>query len=157
MTARMQTSRILDPSRWEGKVFTGRWDESRGGTAQDFEPATGEVLAEVGSANAEDIAAACAAAAKAQPEWAARSREERAQTLIDAAGRIQENSEELAEWIVRESGAVRAKADVELQDAIQRFRHSAGLTGEPYGEMIPSAQPGRSSFAQRGRHSESSE
>ena len=149
MSATVDTTRILDASSWEGKVFSGGWTEARGGTAEDFEPATGEVLTEVGDANAADIAVACAAAAKAQPDWAARSHEERAQILIDAAARVRDNYEELAEWVMRESGGVRGKADVELQDAIQRFHHSAGLTGAPYGEMIPTAMPGRWSFAQR--------
>jgi benzaldehyde dehydrogenase (NAD) len=140
---------ILDPTRWEGKVFTGKWSEAHGGVAEDFEPATGQVLTEVGDANAEDVASACAAAAEAQPDWAARSHAERAEILIGAAGRIRESHDELAEWIMRECGGVRAKAEVELEDAIQRLQHSAGLTWDPYGEMIPTGIPGRRSFAIR--------
>jgi benzaldehyde dehydrogenase (NAD) len=145
----MQMSPILDASTWEGKVFTGRWTEPRGGTIDDMEPATGEVLTRVGSADAQDVAAACEAAAKAQPDWAARAHEERARILLDAAGLIRDNYEELAAWIMRECGGIRAKATTELDDAIQRLTHSAGLTGEAFGHMIPTAVPGRMSFAQR--------
>ena len=142
-------SPILESSTWAGKVFTGRWTAARGGVAADLEPATGEALADVGDANAEDVAASCSAAAEAQRDWARRSHEQRAQILIDAAAQIRENYDELVEWIMRETGGVRAKADTELQDAIQRLHHSAALTGAGFGEMIPSGFPGRRSFAQR--------
>ncbi len=142
-------SPILDPGRWAGKVFTGRWTDARGGVADDLEPATGDVLAEVGDADAEDVAASCSAAAAVQPDWARRSHEQRAQVLIDAAAQIRQHYEELIEWIMRECGGVRGKADTEVRDAIQRLHHAAGLTGVGFGEMIPSAVPGRRSFAQR--------
>ncbi len=140
---------ILDSSTWEGKLFTGRWSQARGGTVEDLEPATGEVLTEVGDATAEDVSAACVAAAERQPDWAARSHEERSRILIDAAARIRDSYDELAEWIMRECGGVRGKAEVELEDAIQRLHRSAALAGDPYGEMIPTGQPGRWSFARR--------
>lgn len=140
---------ILDEQMWHGRIFTGKWTEPRGGVADDVEPATREVLTVVGDANAQDVAAACATAAEAHIDWAARPVNERAQILIEAAGKIQENHDELAGWIMRECGGVRAKADVELQDAVLRLQHAAALTTQPVGEMLPSLMPGRWSFAQR--------
>jgi len=142
-------SSLLDAGTWTGKVFTGRWTDSAGGTLQDFEPATGEVLAEVGAANAADVADSCAAAAAAQAQWAATAHAERAQVMIDAAAILRRNHEECAEWIMRECGGVRMKAEVELADAHQRLLQAAAITGEPLGQMIPSGFPGRWSFAQR--------
>lgn len=140
---------ILEESAWDGRIYTGRWTEARGGVVEDMEPATGEVLTVVGNANADDIAAACLSASDVQADWAARPYAERAQIMIDAARQIRENYDELAGWIMRECGGVRLKAETELEDAILRLTHAAGLAMEPLGQMIPTAVPGRWSFAQR--------
>jgi benzaldehyde dehydrogenase (NAD) len=41
---------LLDAVDWTGKIFSGGWIAARGGTLASTEPATGEVLAEVGLA-----------------------------------------------------------------------------------------------------------
>ncbi len=142
-------SGFLDETAWSDRVFTGRWTEARGGGIDDLEPATGDVLTRVGKASSEDVAASCAVAAEAQPDWAARRHDERAQIMLDAARHVRDNYSELTAWIMRESGGIRVKAETELEDAIQRLHHAAALTGESYGEMIPTAIPGRWSFAHR--------
>jgi benzaldehyde dehydrogenase (NAD) len=142
-------SGVLDETIWSGRIFTGRWTRARGGVIADVEPATGEVLAQVGNASREDVAASCAAAARAQPDWAASSHDERARILLHAARHIRDNYDELAEWIMRECGGIRAKAETELDDAVQRLRHAAALTDEPHDEVLPTALPGRRSVAQR--------
>src|SRR4051794_14082526 len=140
---------LLETGTWAGKVFTGTWTEAKGGTLEDFEPATGEVLAEFGAASPDDVHASCARAAEAQRDWAARTHEERGQVLLDAAELMRRNHEELAEWIMRECGGVRGKAEVELHDAKQRLQSAAAMTREPHGHMLPTAVPGRVSLAQR--------
>ena len=105
---RCAKSPILESNTWVGKVHR-KWTPARGGVAADLEPTTGEVLADVGDANAEDVAAPCSAAAEAQRDWARRSHGQRAQILIDAAAQIRENYDELIEWIMRECGGVRAR------------------------------------------------
>ena len=62
---------LLDDLDWQGTVYSSGWTTSRGGVLESTEPATGEVLATVGLADASDVAAAAAAAKQAQPEWAA--------------------------------------------------------------------------------------
>ncbi len=142
-------SGLLDETAWIDRVFTGRWTEARGGGIDDLEPATGDVLTRVGKANPEDVAASCAVAAQAQPDWAARRHDERAQIMLDAARHVRDNYSELTAWIMRESGGIRVKAETELEDAIQRLHHAAALTRQSYGEIIPTAIPGRWSFAHR--------
>ena len=53
---------LLSDVDWTGKVYSGGWTSPRGGVLESVEPATGAVLATVGLANADDIAAAAAAA-----------------------------------------------------------------------------------------------
>jgi benzaldehyde dehydrogenase (NAD) len=59
---------VLDGLDWQGKVFSSGWVTPQGGELKSVEPATGDVLARVGLANAADIAAAAAAARRAQPD-----------------------------------------------------------------------------------------
>jgi delta 1-pyrroline-5-carboxylate dehydrogenase len=66
---------------WQGKIFTGRWSNSSGGQHKVIEPATGNALATVGVANAEDVAKSAASAKAAQTQWANRAPQERAAVL----------------------------------------------------------------------------
>ena len=47
---------------WAGKMFSGGWVTAQGGTLTSTEPATGQILAEVGLASGEDVARAAAQA-----------------------------------------------------------------------------------------------
>lgn len=67
-------------------------------------PATGEVLGLVPQSSPEQVDAAVAAAARAQPAWAARPDSERQQLLMKVAEVIKENREYLARWITQEQG-----------------------------------------------------
>ena len=141
--------RLLDPEVWTDRVFTGRWEPPRGGTCDDVEPATGDLLGRVGYAGADDVRAACQAAAAAQPAWEALDYAQRARILLDAAALIRQHHEELVEWIMRECGGVRAKADIELHQAQQELEGAAALLHQPFGVLLPTAVPGRRSIAQR--------
>jgi acyl-CoA reductase-like NAD-dependent aldehyde dehydrogenase len=75
----------------------GDWVESTGTEVRPIvSPVTGETLAEVPDASAEDIAAAARAARKAQSGWAARSAWERAEICHAIANLIDERHEEMA-------------------------------------------------------------
>ena len=51
---------LLSGAEWQSRVFSGGWTAAQGGILQTIEPATGEVLAEVGLAGKADVAgAAC--------------------------------------------------------------------------------------------------
>lgn len=140
---------LLDPQRWEGKIFAGCWQASDGGVLQDLEPATGDVLAEIAAANAGHVRESSQTALDAQVRWAATTHTERERVMLNAAEVLRAHRDELAEWIMRECGGTQAKADVELNDAEQRLLQSAAMTREPLGQMIPTGMLGRWSFAER--------
>jgi benzaldehyde dehydrogenase (NAD) len=85
---------LLDGADWAGQIYSSGWTAAQGGTLQTFEPATGEVLAEVGLANKGDVAQAARAASAAQPAWAARTGPERAALIRQAARILEDNHEE---------------------------------------------------------------
>jgi benzaldehyde dehydrogenase (NAD) len=89
------------------------------------------------------------AAALAQPDWAALPFPERAAILRRAADVFERHAAEIAEWIVRESGSIPPKADVEIRASIGECLEAAALPSQPSGLLLPSLQPGRTSVARR--------
>jgi benzaldehyde dehydrogenase (NAD) len=140
---------LLDAIAWQGKVFDGSWRDPAGGTAAVREPATDETLAEVGVGNAADVARATAAAAAAQPGWAETSWEQRARVLRSAAQLLEDHAASIAEWVVRETGSIPGKADFEVHGSFNEVIEAAAIPSQPYGHLLPAAQPGRMVFSRR--------
>src|SRR4051794_38945055 len=134
---------FLDRSRWEGKIFTtGGWGPGSGGEYDAVEPATGTTLARVGAATAADVHKAAEAAAQAQRDWAALPYDQRAAVLRRAGQLFVEHEDEIHEWLVRESGAIRPFAGFQTPAvaAVEGWG-AAGLASHPYGELLRSNQP----------------
>jgi benzaldehyde dehydrogenase (NAD) len=139
---------LLDTGTWDGLVFSDGWTQAGGGDAPVVEPATGKELARIGTAGADDVDRAARRAAEAQREWAATSFEERAAVVRRAAALFEEHAAEIEGWIVRETGAVPPKAQLETHVAAQESYEAAALPSRPYGELLPTAAP-RLSLARR--------
>lgn len=141
---------LMDPGTWQERILLDGW-QAGDATAPVIDKASGAQLGAVGTAGAATVARAAAVARAAQPAWAAMPYEERAAIFRKAARLIEDNLDELAGWVMRESGAIRPKADVELKAAIGILHESAGMITEPQGIMLPS-NGGRMSFARRVPH-----
>jgi benzaldehyde dehydrogenase (NAD) len=139
---------LLDASRWDGKIYLDGWTEGSGGTQDVLEPATGNVLGRVGTATAADVGRAATLAAKVQQDWAGRRPEERAAVLRRAGALWEEHAEEIQGWIIRESGGIAAKAQLETHIAANECYEAAGLPSHPAGEVLTSNED-RWSFARR--------
>ncbi|MBV9734129.1 MAG: aldehyde dehydrogenase family protein, partial [Verrucomicrobia bacterium] len=133
---------------WQGKVFTGNWSNGSGGHHQVREPATGETLATVGVATAEDVAKSADAAKSAQKEWAGRPPHERASVIRRAADLFRENQLEIARWLVREAGGTRPKSEFEVSQTVKFTLEAAAIASQPPGLVLPSEFP-RISLATR--------
>ncbi|KUJ59730.1 benzaldehyde dehydrogenase [Streptomyces albus subsp. albus] len=141
-------ARWLDAAELDSQVFSDGWRTSHGGTVQVTEPATGRALATVGLADATDVGRAVSSAAAAQPAWAATPPAERAAVLRRAAGTLEENAAEVADWIVREGGGIRGKAEHEVGSVADELWAAASLPTRPHGHLLPSV-PGRQSIGRR--------
>src|SRR5215472_12311637 len=139
---------FLDESIWRGKVFSGGWQAAAGGEAPVIEPATGAELGRAGIASPADVAAATAAAAAAQPGWAATPHTERAALLRRAGDIWKANAAEIEQWNIRESGKIPPAAQFETHVATEEVFEAATLPTRPYGELLPSESP-HLSFAER--------
>ncbi|WP_372349123.1 aldehyde dehydrogenase family protein [Streptomyces sp. KL116D] len=139
---------LLTDPRWHDRIHLGGWTAGSGGTSPVVEPATGDRLASIGSATADDVARAAARAAEAQRDWARTAPAERAAVLRRAGDLFAEHAAELQDWLIREAGSTRAKAAVETGFAAAECHEDAALPAHPLGEVLSTEAP-RWSFARR--------
>ncbi|MGH3486838.1 MAG: benzaldehyde dehydrogenase [Actinopolymorphaceae bacterium] len=129
---------LLDDTTWSGRIFSAGWVTAEGGATSVVEPATGEELGQVGRANPGDVATACARAAEAQRAWAATGFQERAAVLRRAGDLWDRHKEEIQGWIIRETGSIPPKAELETHIATQESYEASTLPSRALGEIIPS-------------------
>ncbi len=122
---------------------SGEWFETR-------DPATQEVLAQVGRGNAEDIDGAVSAARRAfdSSGWRNMPPAERGRIFLRIASIIRDQSQDLAILESRDNGKPfkQAKADVEV--AARYFEYYAGVADKLLGQTIP-VNPGYFDFTRR--------
>ena len=138
---------LLDDLDWQGKVYSSGWTSSRGGVLESTEPATGEVLATVGLADADDMRAAATGSGSTgmgRPAWPQRA------ALVRRAARIlEDNRAEFEGWLVREGGAIPGKAAFEVELVLGELWEAAALPTQPWGYLLPTGEAGRQSIAKR--------
>lgn len=121
--------------------INGKFVDSAGGKTFDtMNPATGEVLAKVAEAEAEDIDLAVKAARKAFDEgpWSRMSASQRSRLIYKLADLMEENKVELAQLETLDNGkpySETSKADVPL--AVEHFRYFSGWATKIVGQTIP--------------------
>ncbi|MEB2400778.1 MAG: benzaldehyde dehydrogenase [Alcaligenaceae bacterium] len=144
-------SNLLNACDWAGKALADGWQTLSGGEISVMEPATGDVLARVARAGAEDVSASAATAKAAQKAWAAMPYGERAKIFRKAAQLLEANRDDYATWIIRETGSVRPKAMFEIDSVLHLCHEAAAMLTQPRGLVLPSHE-GVSSIARRVPH-----
>jgi len=140
---------LLEETTWQGRIYSGGWMPGSGGEYDATEPATGRNLAAVGAATPADVHKAAEAAAQAQREWAALPYDRRGAVLRAAGNLFIQHADEIEDWLVRESGAIRPFAAFQTRGvAAEECFEAAALASHPYGELLRSNQP-RLSMARR--------
>jgi betaine-aldehyde dehydrogenase len=108
-----------------------------------IEPATGEPMAAVARASADDVDVAARNAQRAfDGEWRRINTRNRAKLLMKFAALIRENAEELARVESRNVGKPISEARDEVGLAANVFEYYAGATNKVGGQTIPGAAPG---------------
>jgi len=99
-----------------------------GETFDVLDPSNGDVVASVASGTADDMIAACDAAAAAQADWAATPPRSRSELLRSCYQVMVDNAHDLASIIVKEHGKPMADALGEINYAAEFFRWNAEET-----------------------------
>src|SRR5687768_4197116 len=106
----------------------GEW--RRGGspdTVAVFNPATNDVLATVGLASREDVAAAVASASAAFPDWRRTPPQNRIQYLFKFKSLLEEHADQIARVTTQENGKTLAESRAELQRGIENVEVACGI------------------------------
>lgn len=141
------TGQFVEREHLDRKLYSGGWVPASA-AYDSIEPATGLILGTVGMASPPDVASVARAARAAQPGWAAQTPDERAAVFDRVVEVATERSGEIVEWIMRESGSVRAKAEFELAITLKALRLAGAMPHQAQGLVLPS-EPGRVSLARR--------
>jgi len=140
---------LNESPRWKQRIFTGDWVAGRGEAVPVIEPATGEQLALLATASADDVDTAARIAADAQPKWAVLPFDQRAAVLRKVAQLLQERTGAINAWNIRECGSIPPKAEFELHGSVEQAWMAAAMPMHSTGEIFPSSMPGRRNYWQR--------
>lgn len=118
---------------------------SSGDVIDVFDPATGDRIAQVNAAGAEEVDAAVAAAKQAfeRGEWQGQSPHDRGAILWTLADRIATHRAELADLEVRDNGRPLASARMSIDSAVECVRYHAGMVGKLHGIAADMSGNGR--------------
>jgi acyl-CoA reductase-like NAD-dependent aldehyde dehydrogenase len=121
----------------------GEWAAAADGrTFEDRDPYTGQVVAKVAAAGADDARHAIEAAAAAFPAWRATAPAERQRVFLKAADLLEARTEEVVGLLARETGCSFGFGMFQLHFVPGLFRQAAGIAYAPIGQVIPSDVPG---------------
>ena len=136
----MHTENYID-GEWRGAV-SGR-------TFPSYNPASGEVLAQVARSDQTDVNAAVAAAHRALSAWKATPAPLRANYLFTLAQLAQESEDELARFICEEHGKTLEDAHGDVQELIHVALYWAGEGRRQFGSLVPSEKVAKLGFSRR--------
>ena len=135
-------SLLKDPSLLATQGYlAGDWVDGEGGATFDvYNPARGDVIAQVADFSRAQASQAIAAAQTAQKEWAAMTAKERSVILRRWFDLMMENADDLAVILTAEQGKPLAEAKGEIAYGASFIEFFAEEAKRVYGETIPGHQ-----------------
>ncbi|MDE1156224.1 MAG: aldehyde dehydrogenase family protein [Acidobacteriaceae bacterium] len=121
-----------------GHYIDGEWTKPGKATFATKNPATGETLANIASADAAEVDRAVKAARAALPAWQALTGHQRARYLYALARQVQKHSRKLAVLETLDNGkSIRESRDIDIPLVARHFYHHAG-----WAQLIDEEFPG---------------
>ena len=122
----------------------GQWRSGRStNIVTDLNPWTGEVIVKIPAADVRDVDDAYAMASIAQHDWARTLPEQRAAVMRKAADIVTARHDEIASWLLRESGGTVGKIEIELGVVRAGFLEAAAMPHHMQGRITPSDIPSK--------------
>ncbi len=137
-------SRILDSLGVEAEnhgAFDGEWIRTHGETVESLNPATGEPIAAVRLATAEDYERVAAAAAEAFREWRTWPAPLRGEIVRQLGDELRRHKEDLGRLVTLEVGKVLSEGLGEVQEMIDMADLAVGMSRQLYGLSMHSERP----------------
>lgn len=133
------------PHFWGGEVKSGQSNRS----GEVFDPATGNLIANVAFADRSDVDAAVSAAASAFPAWAATPPLQRARVLFRFRQLLEDNADHLADIISMEHGKLVSDARGEVIRGLEVVEFATGIAHLLKGEFSDQVGKGIDSWSLR--------
>ena len=135
---------------FDGQYIAGKWRPGREGSREvDTNPYSGEILTEIVQADKRDLDDAYTAAAAAQKSWAAALPAQRAAVMLRSATIMEARRAEIVDWLIREAGCTRYKAELEWQFVLGITLEAASFPHRMEGRILPLDEPGKESRVYR--------
>ncbi|HCR67368.1 MAG TPA: aldehyde dehydrogenase, partial [Oceanicaulis sp.] len=132
------------------QFIAGEWRTGGAGqTMESTDPYTGDVLTKIEAASEDDLNAAYDAAREAQQDWAGKAPAERTAVLRKAVSIFEDRHEEIVDWLIKESGSTRIKAEAEWSNARNITEEAASFPLRVEGRILASNIPGKESRVYR--------
>jgi acyl-CoA reductase-like NAD-dependent aldehyde dehydrogenase len=128
----------------------GEWVEAESGqTAEDRDPANGELVGVFPRSAQADVDRAVAAAKVAFEAWRKTPAPKRGEVLYRVARLLEERKEQMARDLTREMGKVLVEARGDVQEAIDMAYYMAGEGRRLFGSVVPSELPNKAAYGLR--------
>lgn len=132
------------------QLLAGEWrDGSSDDSRSVTDPYSGDTLARIRSATSDDLDAAYQKAAEAQVAWAHTPPAERSALMHRAVAIFDQRKDEIIDWLIRESGSTRLKANIEWGSARGITQEAASMPTRAQGATMSSNIPKKENFAYR--------
>jgi aldehyde dehydrogenase (NAD+) len=132
------------------QYINGSWvSGSSSKTIENTNPYNGESLGTIASADANDLDRAYQSANDYQKTWDAHSPAEKQQYLHRLYDVMQNQKETIVEWLIKESGSSRLKAETEFNTASNIVFESTSFPNRVHGSTAPSNTPGKENYTFR--------
>ena len=135
---------------FKGQYIAGQWRAGCAGKIlEDRNPYTNDVITELSLAGVADLDQAYLAAQHAQKAWAMTLPAERSALFYRAAQILDVRHAEIVDWLIRESGSTRIKAEIEWGAVKSGMLAAVMLPTRVAGRILPIDIPGKESRVYR--------
>lgn len=132
------------------QFINGDWIEGNDDSEiQNLNPFDKSVINTFKGANNEDVNKAYKAAKEAAKSWGEALPQKRAEVIQKAVEIIEKRKEEIVDWLIKEGGSSRVKAEVEIKITLGIMKESATFPTRMHGYIFDSITPGKESRAYR--------
>jgi aldehyde dehydrogenase (NAD+) len=122
-------------------AFGGSWLETGGPLIESLNPATGEVIARVRSATAEDYERVAASSVRAFEAWRTWPAPRRGEVVRQLGEQLRRHKEALGRLVALEKGKILSEGLGEVQEMIDMADFAVGLSRQLYGLSMHSERP----------------
>jgi aldehyde dehydrogenase (NAD+) len=153
MTVHTESSitRILDSLGIEAEnpgAFDGEWIKTHGEKVESLNPATGEPIAAVRLATAEDYEQVAAVSLEAFREWRTWPAPQRGEVVRQLGDELRRHKDELGRLVTLEVGKILSEGLGEVQEMIDMADLAVGMSRQLYGLSMHSERPNHRMYEQ---------